>query len=106
MPNPEGQVELKDSLGSTIQYSGTVGTAPVSIPTVAGKLIAQFMVIAGPIETKSLYVSLDGGTQWIPIGQTGHFAWSPKGLKQIKIKGSQASVEYHAVVNYEADIGV
>jgi hypothetical protein len=103
MADPEIGEEIRDIAGSSAHYNGTVGTSPVSIPSVANKVISEFC-IANTDSTKTavLSVSLDAGTTFKTIGYKGSWTWSPKGrIKQIQIKADAASRAYQIAMNFE-----
>ena len=99
--------EIADNQGSTIQQSGTVGTTPISIPDPAQTPIGEFIIQCPEDQDleNRLMVSLDGGSNWLTIYPSGHWAWTPKGqsIDQLTVKGNQAGVEYEAVLNLEVD---
>ena len=97
--------EIKDLVGSTDQYSGTVGTTPANIPSSAGDKIAECLVRCSsdntPI-TKRLLISFDSGTTFLTLSPGEFVGWSLKGSPtQIVIKGNVASVSYEIVLNRE-----
>jgi hypothetical protein len=105
MADTAPQMEIEDNNGSTAHYSGSVGTTPASIPTVADKVISSFLVendIDNSPVTKRLSFSCDDGASWTELRIGESVVWSPKGYKkQIQIKASAASTNYKMIVNYE-----
>ena len=99
------EFESADKKGSTDVFTGTVGAAWTAIPTVAGTDIQSFSVQNNyeNIITKTLSISLDGGTTTMDIiYPTGSVYQLIKGSKtQIHIYGSEASVAYRIVLNRE-----
>lgn len=98
--------EIEDNAGSTIQASGSVGTSAIQIPASDTTAVSEF-IIQCPEEQdvdNRLLISLDGGTNYLTIYPSGHWAWTPKGgsVKHLDIKGNQAGVLYEVVVNLEA----
>jgi len=91
------QFEQIDVEGSSVIYTGTVGTSSVPIPSSPTNLISEFLVIA---YDKKLYISFDDST-FLEIEKNGFFAWTPKNTRQIYIKGSAASTSYAIVMNLE-----
>jgi hypothetical protein len=96
--------ESQDLEGTTINYSSTVGTTAINIPTTADKIISEvlFRCSLQTPATKRCYISFDGTTYFtlIPGDIIG---WSVKGRKkQIKINGNTTGVLWEAVVNYES----
>ena len=96
--------EISDMQGTTLQYSGTVGTTPEVFPDPAGPLISEFLIQCPEDQSidNRLLISMNG-TDFITIQPTGHLAWTPKGdsVTQITIKGNQAGVEYEMIINQE-----
>lgn len=96
------QMEVNDSRGSTVPYSGTVGTTAVNVPSAAGSNITELMVRC-PFQspnTKQLLYSLDGGATYLSLDVGESLTWPLKGsLKQIQIKGSTAGVSYEVILN-------
>lgn len=105
MSNRKAQFETQDLIGATKHYSGAVGTAPIAIPTVADKIIAEFHIendIYNTPPTKTLSFSCDGGITYTELRLGESMVWTPKGsIEQLYIKGSTAGVLYKMVVNYE-----
>jgi|WetSurMetagenome_2_1015567.scaffolds.fasta_scaffold199831_2 hypothetical protein len=98
------QFETEDLQGTTTQYTGTVGTSAISIPTVAGTGIAECLIRC-PTQspnTRRLSYSFDGGTTFSILSPGEYIGWSLKGSPtQIKIKGNVASVDYEVILNRE-----
>jgi len=99
------QFEVEDVLGTTAQFSGSVGTASTAVPAVAGAPITEVLVRCAsdntPV-TKRLLVSFDSGTTWLTLSPGEYIGWGFKNLPtQIYIKGSVASVAYEIVMNRE-----
>jgi hypothetical protein len=97
--------EIQDLDGQTIHYSGTVGTTAINIPTVVAKEISEFW-IENPINNtpanETLSFSCDAGVTFTDLLVGESMVWTPKGrIRQLKIKGSTASVNYKMIVNYE-----
>jgi hypothetical protein len=95
--------EQQDLYGSTVNYSSTVGTSEVNIPSSPNKVISEifFKCPSQTPATIKCFISFDG-TTFMTILPGESLGWSVKGLKkQIKIKGNQAGVLYEAVINYE-----
>lgn len=96
--------ETQDLDGSTINYSGTVGTSSVDLPASSNKVISEVFYRC-PHQTPTTIrclISYDG-TTYISLNPGEAIGWSVKGnKKQIKVKGNQAGVTYEAVINYEA----
>lgn len=98
------EFETTDRLGETLQFSGSVGTAPTNIPSVAGTDIEEFAIrcsIDQPIASR-LEFSYDGGTSWARLGvgeaREDEFRGS---IKQIKIRaaGPLTAVNYEIIMN-------
>jgi len=85
----------------TLQFSGTVGTSPISLPSVAGGALVTVMVSC-KVQTPSsrrLQFSLDGGTTFFTLTPGSMVGWEPKAITQIQIKGNVAGVEYDVIIN-------
>jgi hypothetical protein len=96
--------EFEQDFGSTTQYSGTVGTSPINIPTVAADPIVTCFIRcpAQTPATNRLLFSIDGGSIFHTLSPGEFIIWSPKGnQKQIKIKGNAASISYEVTLNTE-----
>jgi len=104
MVDSPARFEIADNQGTTIQGEGTVGTTPISFPTVAGEPISEFLVQCPEDQDIDgrLLVSTNG-TDFLTLHPTGHWGWSPKGasVTQITLKGNQANVKYEIVANQE-----
>ena len=96
--------EMQDLEGSTINYSGTVGTSSINLPTSADKNISEVMFKC-PYQTPltiRCQISYDG-TTYFDLMPGEFVGWSVKGFKkQIKIKANHAGVTYQTVINFEA----
>ena len=107
MPDSPPRHETVDNQGTTSQQSGTGGTTPINIPSVAGTPISEFLIQC-PENNQNidgrLLVSIDGAN-FLTLHPSGHWAWTPKGksVKQLTIKGNQAGVDYEIVYNREID---
>ena len=99
------QFESSDLLGATDQFSGTVGTASIAVPSVAGNVISEVLIRCAtdniPV-TKRLLVSFDLGATWLTLSPGEYIGWGFKDTKtQVTIKGSIAGVSYEIVMNRE-----
>lgn len=98
--------ETADNQGSTTQNSGTVGTTPVNIPSVAGGPISEFLIQCPENQDvdNRLLVSIDA-VNFLTLYPSGHWGWTPKGqsVTQLTVKGNQAGVDYEIVYNSEVD---
>jgi hypothetical protein len=96
--------EMQDLEGSTINYSGTVGTSYVSLPASADKNISEILFKC-PYQTPMTIrcqISFDTAT-YFDLMPGEFIGWSAKGFKkQVRVKGNQAGVLYQAIINYEA----
>jgi len=104
------EFEIADVLGNTTIFSGTVGTTPVDVPTVAGGIIQSFSIFSPQTNTLAslLQFSIDGGTIYEPgyvnnSGETVKLKTSPGGgaTTQIKVKANQAGVDFIIKMNRE-----
>ena len=89
--------------GSTSPYTGSVGTTPILVPSVAGDPISLLLVRCKnqTPNTKILQWSVDGVT-YHDLAPGEYVGWPPKGnLTQIYLKGTVASVEYEVILNRE-----
>ena len=107
MADSDPRHEIADNQGSTIMESGTVGTTPYNFPNSPGAPISEFIVQCPDNQDidNRLQVSLDGGSNYLTLQPSGHWAWTPKGqtITQITILGNAASVAYEIVANLEED---
>jgi len=98
------EFESTDKLGTTEQFDGTVGVAPITIPAIAGTSISEF-IIQCPFDqsdTNTLKVSINGGANYLTLQPAGFWGWTPKGgVKQLTILGNVAGVKYEIVLNKE-----
>lgn len=104
MGSPAPQFESKDLSGSTAQFSSTVGTAPVSLPPVAGAIIAYALVRCGSdnSQSKRLLFSFDGGVTFGSLTPGEYVGWPLRGgVTQIQVKGNVTGVDYEVVLNHE-----
>lgn len=100
----QGTVETQDLQGTTDHFNGTVGTSPVSIPTVGTTYIQEVLIDcpASNQPSKNLLVSFDAGATFKTLVPGANLAWTLKGNRtQIQIKGSSASVAYEIILNRE-----
>lgn len=98
------EFESTDRIGTTEQYDGVVGVAPINLPPVAATEISEFIIQCpfDQVDTNVLKVSLDGGVSYLTLQPAGFWAWTPKGgIKQITIVGNVAGVKYETVINKE-----
>ena len=106
MPDLLPDFESSDNAGSTVQASGLVGTSPISVPSVATTAISEFIVHCPENQDvdNRLKISMDGGSNWMTIYPSGHFAWTPKGgaITQSTLEGNDTNVAYEIVLNLEA----
>lgn len=97
------QFEIKDSVGETLQYSGSVNQTGVSIPAVAGNPIDHVSIrnaIDQPFASR-LEFSFDGGTNWsrLAVGEARDDELRG-GITQIKIRaaGSLTTCNYEIIL--------
>ena len=99
--------ETADNQGSTVMDSGTVGVASINFPVAPGPPISEFIVQCPDDQDidNRLKISTDGGTNYLTIQPSGHWAWTPKGgsVTQLTLLGSAAGVKYEVVANLEED---
>ncbi len=95
--------EIQDLAGSSINYSGTLSSSSINIPTTADKNISE-VLFKCPYQTPltiRCQISIDG-TTYFDLMPGEFIGWSVKGFKkQIKLKANQAAVSYQAIINYE-----
>ena len=105
MSSPVPQFENKDLSGSTGQFASTVGAAPISLPAVAGNVVAYALVRCGTDNspnTKRLLYSFDGGVTFGTLSAGEFVGWPLRGgITQIQIKGNAAGVLYEVMLNFE-----
>ena len=97
------QVEIKDFLGETLQYSGSVNQTGIFLPTVAGNPIDHVSIrnaIDQPFASR-LEFSYDGGTNWckLAVGEARDDELRG-GITQIKIRaaGALTSCNYEVIL--------
>ena len=99
------QFEQRDILGTTTNFSGSVGTSFVAVPSSPGKPIAEALVRCSNQTPQSsvLQVSFTSSTgPWISLSPGEFIGWTVKGyMTQIWILGNNASVDYEVVLNRE-----
>lgn len=101
--------EQRDTLGKTEHYNGTVGLSSALVPGSAGDKISNVLVRNPNTNgtTEILYVSFDAGTTYLSLSRGEFAGWSPKNnssnspIKQIRVLGSTASVDYEIVMDFE-----
>jgi len=101
--------EIKDVLGKTIHYNGTVGTSSALVPAVVVNKVSTALVRnpSSNSSSKDLYVAFDGGTTYLTLSPGEFASWSPKNnssntpITQIRILGSVANVAYEIVMDFE-----
>ena len=101
----ESAMEIQDLSGSTVHFSGTANTTPVTIPAVANKVISEvfFKCDYQSPTTKLCQISFDNGANYLSLAVGESIGWSAKGrIKQIRVKGSTTGVTYQGLINYEA----
>jgi len=97
--------EIVDEGGSSVQYTSTVGTSAISLPSSASNAIQEFTVYNPQTNPKTaiIYVSWDGGTIYRQIPWGSEWGKTLKGrLTQLKIKASAAATNYEVTIDYEA----
>lgn len=101
-------IELLGGTGSgdqaTLQFEGSVGTTPTSLPAVAGNDITQVIVScrAQTPTSKRLLFSLDNGTTFFTLTPGAMVGWEPKDIQQIQVKGNVAGVQFDVIINRKA----
>ena len=103
MADQTPEFESRDYLGSTDHFNGTVGTTPVSVPSVAGNIIQSVLISnTNNAFSKTILVSFDAGTNFFTIPRRGSLAAKVKGaLTQIQIKGGAAGTDYEILMHRE-----
>lgn len=95
--------EIQDLAGSSVNYSGTLSTSSINIPTTADKIISE-VLFKCPYQipvTIRCQISIDE-TTYFDLMPGEFIGWSVKGFKkQIKLKANQAAVSYQAIINFE-----
>lgn len=105
MANQAPNFEQIDQQGSLAMYSGTVGTTPISLPASATTDLLEVSVYlpsdSVPV-SKCLLYSFDGGVTFFKLCVGDSIEKTLRGgIKQIKIKGTTASVEYEVTIEKE-----
>lgn len=89
------------SAQDTLQFEGSVGTTPLSLPVVAAGEIAQ-VIFSCRVQTpssKRLLFSVDGGTTFFTLSPGSMVGWEPKDISQVQVKGNVAGVLYDILMN-------
>ncbi len=103
------EVDTKDTLGTTKHFNGTVGITSTLVPTVSAGKIGNVLV-RNPNSngvTEVLYVSFDGGTNYLSLSRGEFAGWYPKSnesgtpITQIRVLGSTADVNYEIIMDFE-----
>lgn len=104
MGNSTPQMEIKDSVGVTNQYSGSVNQTGIFLPLVAGDPIDSVGIrnaIDQPFASR-LEFSYDGGTSWsrLAVGESRQDDLRGE-IKQIKIRaaGTLTTCNYEVIMN-------
>lgn len=96
------QFEIEDDLGSTEQYTGSVGTTNLLIPSVPTTTISEVLVRC-PVQTpssKRLLYSFNGGTTFDQLAPGEAIVWNLRGEPtSIIIKGNTTNVLYSVILN-------
>lgn len=104
----ETVIELLGGTGtgdlSTIQFEGSVGTTPTSLPAIPGNDITQVIIScrAQTPTTKRLLFSLDNGVTFFTLTPGAMVGWEPKDIQQIQVVGNVASVQFDVIINRKA----
>ena len=94
-------VSKKDKTGTTDSYIGNVGTTAIQIPTVAGTVIDEILIICATDQSTSrdLLFSLDG-VNYAKIQYEGSRFLTIRGsLRQIWIKSRTLTTDYEIFLN-------
>lgn len=108
MVNVPPEFESRDNIGITYQFTTSVGTTPILLPSNPDKPIEEFLIIAGNNGDKKIQVSCDNGNNWIPILSNGHLIWSLKKnssgafIYQLKLKGDSEDLSCFGLINFAA----
>lgn len=102
------EFETTDELGQTRQYSGTVGTTPINIPSSPFRSIDSFLLRCPNQSPTSRRIefSLNGGVNWMTLGVGEYIGWSPRkdssgnDIVQILIRSNTAGTAYEAIINF------
>jgi len=98
------EFESTDKVGTTSQYDGVVGVAPLNVPAIIGNEISEFIIQCpfDQVDTNTLKVSINGGINFLTMQPAGFWAWTPKGgVRQLTLVGNVAGVKYEIVINRE-----
>ena len=100
--DPLPAIPTEDSTdGTTTHFTGSVGVGGTAIPAVAGTDITE-LLISTPSSTpgnRFLEISFDGGTIFYPVESGESLKWKPKGITQIDVRASAATVTFHVLMN-------
>lgn len=101
--------ETKDVLGKTLHFNGVVGSPNTLVPSSPGDKISNILIRNPGTNgiNDILYVAFDGGSTYLSLKRGEFAAWSPKSnsanmpIKQVRVMGSSATVEYEIVMDFE-----
>ena len=107
MVDSPARFEIADNQGTTLQFSGSVGTIAEEFPDPAQTPIGEFLIQCPEDQDidNRLLVSVNG-IDFMTLKPSGHWIWSPKGqsVTQLTIKGNIVTgVLYEIVLNLEVD---
>jgi hypothetical protein len=109
MAHTAPEMDVRDTLGKTIHFSGSVGLTSLLVPPSIGDKLGS-VIVRNPqtngINT-TLKVAFDGGTTYITLGRGEFVGWYPKNnssgtpITQIRILGSVAVTYYEIIADFE-----
>ena len=93
--------QLPANEGGTENFSGTLNTTAIQIPSSADKIISGFLIVA---DGSNIEFSDDGGSTWFPLERRERISWDAKGLiKQISLRTSSGTADYRAKINFSTE---
>lgn len=103
------EFETQDVLGKTRHFNGSVGTTPALVPDPAQGKITKVYVRNSNSNSfnKTLGVAFDGQLDYLTLQKGEWKEWEPKKnnsgapITQIRIVGSEASVDYEILMDFE-----
>jgi len=106
MTTKPSQFESTVISGSTKVFGGPTNVTPLvvnDIPAVAGNFIQKYELINQSTTLgDDIEISMDGGTTFFVLDPDNAYEWSPKSLRQLKVRSPIASVPFQVTIDFES----